>query len=62
VGPTLIRKELLILNFKTFKISLKKEGVSGMNVTDVMINIVFHYTKDTFMLFIIPYAFQFQWE
>jgi len=47
---------------QTFKISLKKEGVSGMNVTDVMIIIAFHCTKDSFMLFIIPYAFQFHWE
>ena len=28
VGPILIRKERLILNFKMFKICLKKEGVS----------------------------------
>jgi hypothetical protein len=57
-----ISKELLILNFKKFKINLKKEGVSGMNVADVMIIIAFHCTIDIFMLFIIPYAFQFQWE
>jgi len=50
------------LNFKRFKISLKKEGVSGLISADIMIIIAFQYTKDKFMLFIIPYAFQFQWE
>lgn len=62
MGPTLIRKEFLILNFKMLKISLKKEGVIGMNVTVVMIIIAFQCAKDMFMPFIIPYAFQFQWE
>jgi len=50
------------LNFKMLKISLKKEGVIGMNVTVVMIIIAFQCAKDMFMPFIIPYAFQFQWE
>jgi hypothetical protein len=41
--------------------SLMKDGVSGLNNTDVMIIIAIHCTKDVLILFIIPYAFQFQW-